>query len=120
MLWSLFGLILNCRANYFLFPLTILLFFLSNKTYIMIIYMFGQYDELRSKYLESFSSFILVFGLMVFIFLISVGIRTLLLNYCIQLSLKKMFKQMLVRLMKGSLKYYKGKTSGEVLDKFSV
>lgn len=59
-------------------------------------------------------------GLLVCVYLLVIWARVFFLNVCVQHSNKQIFKDMTYSLLKGSMAYYTGKSSGVVLDKYAV
>ena len=117
-----FKYILNCRANYFFTAITTIFYIISELLIVVIFQLFGKYDELRSKsqYFQTFTAFIVIQSLLTGVYLIATWLRVFFLNYVVQNSNRKLFKDMTYSLMKGSLNYYKGRSSGAVLDKYTV
>jgi len=84
--------------------------------------LFGKYDELRqhTPYFSSFSSFIVMMGILTCAHSMIVWTKIFLLNLTVRNSNKQIFKDMAYAVMRSSLNYYKRKSSGDILDKYSV
>ena len=114
--------VFNCKANYFFAAITALSYISSEVLLIVVFQILGKYDEimLSSAYFHNFIGFIVICSLLTAIYLLTIWVRTFFLNYLIQTSNRQIFKDMTYSLMKSSLKYYKGRSSSDVLEKYAV
>ena len=58
--------------------------------------------------------------ILVSLYFLFLWLRTFLVNICVRVSNEKLFKDMAIALLRSKLSFFKGKSSGDILDKFAV
>jgi len=89
---------------------------------IFTIKLLSNYDDLRmhSQYFQTWTNFSALVSLMIATYFLLLWLRVFLLNACVQFSNKQLFKDMTFALMRTSLSYFKGKSSGDILAKYAI